>query len=180
MADITPREMAEHVRGTATEVAGCQKCYAIATYIESAEQRVKELESRIEALMSSGLYGWQHIRKAPTDGTSIVCLYDNGEHETIRWSSERSCMLATVAPGAGILPAGWVNDENLPVDPPFAWKPVTIPAEQRVKEAREKALEEAAVIADGHWPESGHVGQHDAVSCQMSISILIRRLKKTP
>jgi hypothetical protein len=45
--------------------------------------------------------------------------------------------------------------------------------------ARDVALEEAARIADEHWPESGHVPQHDAVSCAMSISIQIRRLKST-
>lgn len=39
------------------------------------------------------------------------------------------------------------------------------------------ALESAAVIADKHWPESGHVPQQGAVSCAMSISIEIRRLR---
>lgn len=43
--------------------------------------------------------------------------------------------------------------------------------------ARDAALEEAALIADQHWPEAGHVHQPDAISCQMSISIAIRRLK---
>jgi len=42
---------------------------------------------------------------------------------------------------------------------------------------RDDTLEEAALIADEHWPESGHAHQLGAVSCQMSISIEIRRLK---
>jgi len=42
---------------------------------------------------------------------------------------------------------------------------------------RNDALEYAAQIADAHWPESGHVHQDDAVSCQMSISVEIRRAK---
>jgi NTP pyrophosphatase (non-canonical NTP hydrolase) len=50
-------------------------------------------------------------------------------------------------------------------------------AEQAVVEAKIEALEDAAKIADGHWPEDGHVHPTEAVSCQMSISILIRRLK---
>jgi hypothetical protein len=45
--------------------------------------------------------------------------------------------------------------------------------------ARDEALEYAAQIADAHWPESGHVHQSDAVSCQMSISVEIRRAKGT-
>ena len=42
---------------------------------------------------------------------------------------------------------------------------------------RDAALEAAALIADGHWPETGHVQQHGAISCAMSISVAIRRLK---
>lgn len=44
---------------------------------------------------------------------------------------------------------------------------------------RDSVLEVAACIADGHWPEAGHEPQHGAVSCAMSISITIRRLKST-
>ena len=41
---------------------------------------------------------------------------------------------------------------------------------------RREENEACAKIADEHWPESGHVPSHpDAVSCPMSISILIRR-----
>lgn len=47
------------------------------------------------------------------------------------------------------------------------------------QEIRDTALEEAARIADRHWPESGHVSCAGAVSCPMSISIMIRRLKST-
>ena len=37
------------------------------------------------------------------------------------------------------------------------------------------AFEQAAEIADEHWPEQGHVHPEEAISCQMSISVLIRR-----
>jgi hypothetical protein len=40
-------------------------------------------------------------------------------------------------------------------------------------------LEAAALVSDAHWPESGHVHQEDAVSCPMSISVQIRRMKST-
>lgn len=43
---------------------------------------------------------------------------------------------------------------------------------------RNDALEEAARIADAHWPEAGHVHADGSVSCAMSISIQIRRLKR--
>lgn len=46
-------------------------------------------------------------------------------------------------------------------------------------EVRDDAYEQAASIADTHWPEAGHVHPDEAVSCAMSISILIRRLKST-
>lgn len=46
-----------------------------------------------------------------------------------------------------------------------------------VQVIRDAALEEAALIADEHWPESGHDHSDESVSCAMSISILIRRLK---
>ncbi len=42
---------------------------------------------------------------------------------------------------------------------------------------RNDALEYAAQLADEHWPESGHIHIEDAVSCQMSISIAIRKAK---
>jgi hypothetical protein len=42
---------------------------------------------------------------------------------------------------------------------------------------RNDALEYAAQIADEHWPESGHVHQKEAISCQMSISVAIRKAK---
>ena len=48
-----------------------------------------------------------------------------------------------------------------------------------MEKTRDIALEEAALIADAHWPEEGHCHVEDAVSCQMSISILIRRRKST-
>jgi hypothetical protein len=50
-------------------------------------------------------------------------------------------------------------------------------SDPREVEIRDQALEDAARIADEHWPESGHVHPDDSVSCPMSISILIRRLK---
>lgn len=45
-------------------------------------------------------------------------------------------------------------------------------------EATVGALEIAAEIADQHWPESGHVHPDEAISCQMSISVMIRRLQR--
>jgi hypothetical protein len=51
--------------------------------------------------------------------------------------------------------------------------------EEETARLRDGALEEAALIADEHWPERGHVPQHEAVSCPMSISIQIRRRKST-
>jgi hypothetical protein len=47
-----------------------------------------------------------------------------------------------------------------------------------LNEAQDMALELAATVADKHWPESGHVHQEGAVSCQMSVSVEIRRLKR--
>lgn len=45
--------------------------------------------------------------------------------------------------------------------------------------AKDSGLEEAATISDQHWPESGHIHQEGAISCQMSISVEIRRRKST-
>jgi hypothetical protein len=47
----------------------------------------------------------------------------------------------------------------------------------REHQVRNDALEYAAQIADEHWPESGHVHQKEAISCQMSISVAIRKAK---
>jgi hypothetical protein len=49
--------------------------------------------------------------------------------------------------------------------------------EKKLVAARADALEYAAQIADAHWPESGHVHQDGAVSCQMTVSVDIRRAK---
>lgn len=49
--------------------------------------------------------------------------------------------------------------------------------DKNTKKVRDQALEEAALIADAHWPESGHIHQESSVSCQMTISIQIRRSK---
>lgn len=40
------------------------------------------------------------------------------------------------------------------------------------------AFEEAATVADPHWPESGHVHQDGDLSCQATISVDIRRMKR--
>jgi hypothetical protein len=50
-------------------------------------------------------------------------------------------------------------------------------ADSLIAQATADALEAAALIADKHWPESGHVHQEGAISCQMSVSVEIRRLK---
>jgi hypothetical protein len=62
----------------------------------------------------------------------------------------------------------------------FTSHTVTAPApkpEANADDIRADALEYAAQIADAHWPESGHVHQEGAISCQMSISVEIRRRK---
>ncbi len=56
-------------------------------------------------------------------------------------------------------------------------QPASLRVEERARKIRDDALEYAAQIADEHWPESGHVHQEGSVSCQMSVSITIRRAK---
>jgi hypothetical protein len=48
---------------------------------------------------------------------------------------------------------------------------------EMLADERDNALELAATVADKHWPESGHVQQEGAISCQMTVSVDIRRLK---
>lgn len=76
------------------------------------------------------------------------------------------------------------NGECLPCTHPEVMTPREILKEtvdRRVTDRdaaiRDRALEEAALISDKHWPESGHVPCQGAVSCAMSTSIEIRRLK---
>lgn len=62
------------------------------------------------------------MRNAPKDGSIIIGVYHDGEIE-IKWSNDRRCMLASVAPGAGIFPPGWEDIENgLPIDEPLSWR----------------------------------------------------------
>lgn len=62
---------------------------------------------------------------------------------------------------------------------PTGATPKALASVEGLAQIRDQALEDAALIADQHWPESGHVACPEAVSCPMSISILIRRLKST-
>lgn len=67
---------------------------------------------------------WLPIESAPKDGTIIVGKYKDTEC-LIRWSERPVCMLGPVNGG---YPPGWATagdetDNNLPMDPPTAWKP---------------------------------------------------------
>ena len=48
---------------------------------------------------------------------------------------------------------------------------------EEIVRCRDQALEEAACVADQHWPESGHAHDAGTLSCQATISVLIRRLR---
>lgn len=66
---------------------------------------------------------WEHVDTAPTDGSTIIGLYPDGECE-IFWSDGPVCILG---PRCGSFPEGWATcggdtDHNLPVDPPIKWR----------------------------------------------------------
>lgn len=67
---------------------------------------------------------WLPMETAPHDGSTIVGLYENGDEVELSWASEgRTCMLASVAPGAGTFGPGWEDIENrLVADTPIAWR----------------------------------------------------------
>lgn len=69
---------------------------------------------------------WQPMDTAPTDGTPILGYYGADEVVAIRWAESRECMLASVAPGAGLFGPGWEDVANgLYVDDPVSWAPIT-------------------------------------------------------
>jgi hypothetical protein len=63
------------------------------------------------------------MESAPTDGTPIIGLYDDGE-EDIFWSERPVCMAGPVNGGH---PEGWATcgdhtDHNLPMEKPNKWR----------------------------------------------------------
>jgi hypothetical protein len=68
---------------------------------------------------------WLPLEIAPVDGTAIIGrVY--GEPVPMRWAESRVCMLADVAPGAGLFDEGWEDTLNGLViwDGVDAWRPV--------------------------------------------------------
>lgn len=76
-------------------------------------------------------HGWQDISTAPKDGTHIQVRHDDGTIEDdVYWSDERYCILGRPQGSRG---PGWVSTEagNLPIDPPFKWRPTPHQTEQK-------------------------------------------------
>lgn len=69
---------------------------------------------------------WLPIDIAPTDGTEILGLV-YGEPTPMRWVEQPVCMLAGVAPGAGLFDEGWEDTFNHLViwDGIEGWRPIT-------------------------------------------------------
>jgi hypothetical protein len=68
------------------------------------------------------------IDTAPQDGTPIIGVYgtDPREECELRWAEERHCVLASVAPGAGLFGPGWEDTLNgLAAEDPLWWRPVS-------------------------------------------------------
>lgn len=73
---------------------------------------------------------WLPMDEAPTDGSPIIGNFEHGEEVEIRWAEERRCMLASVAPGAGLFGPGWEDTYNgLYMDDPQSWRPVPTEAQ---------------------------------------------------
>lgn len=79
---------------------------------------------------------WRQMASAPTNGTEIIGLvYD--EPIRMRWAEERKCMLAGLAPGAGLFGAGWEDTlDHLVIFEeagPVAWLPLDPHAENEAR-----------------------------------------------
>lgn len=73
---------------------------------------------------------WRPMDEAPHDGTEILGWYGPDEIVRIRWAEERRCMLASVAPGAGLFGPGWeCVAESLIVEDPLKWRAASVAQE---------------------------------------------------
>lgn len=80
--------------------------------------------SEANAKVARAFARWKSMDSAPKDGTTIEGLYPDDGTALIRWSNRPVCMLGSRNGGH---PPGWATtggetDENLPMDPPIAWR----------------------------------------------------------
>jgi hypothetical protein len=102
--------------------------YAVETWLHASDY-LRAVEA-LKLLREDG-DGWQDISTAPRDGTRIQVRHEDGTVEDhVYWSDERYCILGMPQGSRG---PGWVSTEagNLPIDPPYQWRPTPPQPEQK-------------------------------------------------